>query len=118
MSQAALIVLIHGALMDRRSMLALTPMLPNHHAVLCPDLAGHGQRRNEHEHLAELNPRELAVDLLRQLPIQSLTFPAEMRRHTGIEPGGPSYVNCSCRSCFRISTIPLKAAPKSRARPR
>ena len=72
MSQASLLVLIHGALMDRRSMLALTPMLPNHHAVLCPDLAGHGQRRNEHEHLTELNPRELARDLLRILPIQSL----------------------------------------------
>jgi pimeloyl-ACP methyl ester carboxylesterase len=72
MSQASLIVLIHGALMDRGSMLALTPILPNHHAVLCPDLAGHGQRRNEHEHLAKLNPRELAADLLRQLPIQSL----------------------------------------------
>ena len=84
MSQAALIVLIHGALMDRRSMLALTPMLPNHHAVLCPDLAGHGQRRNEHEHLAELNPRELAVDLLRQLPIQSLadTLPVHLVGHS------------------------------------
>jgi pimeloyl-ACP methyl ester carboxylesterase len=73
MSQASLLVLIHGALMDRRSMLALTPHLNHHHAVLCPDLAGHGQRRNQHEHLAELNPRELAADLLRQLPIQSLT---------------------------------------------
>jgi len=84
MSQAALIVLIHGALMDRRSMLALTPMLPNHHAVLCPDLAGHGQRRNEHEHLAELNPRELAVDLFRQLPIQSLadTLPVHLVGHS------------------------------------
>jgi pimeloyl-ACP methyl ester carboxylesterase len=70
--------------MDRRSMLALTPMLPNHHAVLCPDLAGHGQRRNEHEHLAELNPRELAVDLLRQLPIQSLadTLPVHLVGHS------------------------------------
>ena len=72
MSQAYLLVLIHGALMDRRSMLELMPMLPNQYAVLCPDLAGHGQRRNEHEHLAKLNPQELAADLLRQLPIQSL----------------------------------------------
>jgi pimeloyl-ACP methyl ester carboxylesterase len=84
MSQASLLVLIHGALMDRRSMLALTPMLPNHHAVLCPDLAGHGQRRNEHEHLAELNPRELADDLLRQLPIQSLaaSLPVHLVGHS------------------------------------
>jgi pimeloyl-ACP methyl ester carboxylesterase len=84
MSRASLLVLIHGALMDRRSMLALTPMLPNHHAVLCPDLAGHGQRRNEHEHLAELNPRELATDLLRQLPIQSLaaTLPVHLVGHS------------------------------------
>jgi pimeloyl-ACP methyl ester carboxylesterase len=84
MSQAALIVLIHGALMDRRSMLALTPHLNHHHAVVCPDLAGHGQRRNEHEHLAELNPRELAADLLRQLPIQSLaaTLPIHLVGHS------------------------------------
>lgn len=84
MSQASLLVLIHGALMDRRSMLALTPMLPNHHAVLCPDLAGHGQRRNEHERLAELNPRELAGDLLRQLPIQSLaaSLPVHLVGHS------------------------------------
>jgi pimeloyl-ACP methyl ester carboxylesterase len=84
MSQASLLVLIHGALMDRRSMLALTPMLPNQHAVLCPDLAGHGQRRNEHEHLAELNPRELAADLLRQLPVQSLaaTLPMHLVGHS------------------------------------
>jgi pimeloyl-ACP methyl ester carboxylesterase len=72
MSQTSLLVLIHGALMDRRSMLALTPALPSQHAVLCPDLAGHGQRRNEHEHLAKMNPRELAADLLRLLPIQTL----------------------------------------------
>lgn len=72
MSQANLVVLIHGALMDRRSMLELMPMLPNQYAVLCPDLAGHGQRRSEHEHLAKLNPQELAADLLRQLPMQSL----------------------------------------------
>jgi hypothetical protein len=45
MSQASLLVLIHGALMDRRSMLALTPMLRNQHAVLCPDLADHGLKR-------------------------------------------------------------------------
>jgi pimeloyl-ACP methyl ester carboxylesterase len=84
MSRAALLVLIHGALMDRRSMLALTPHLNHHHAVLCPDLAGHGQRRNEHEHLAELNPRELAADLLRQLPIQSLaaTLPIHLVGHS------------------------------------
>jgi pimeloyl-ACP methyl ester carboxylesterase len=84
MSKASLLVLIHGALMDRRSMLALTPMLPNQHAVLCPDLAGHGQRRNEHEHLAELNPRELAGDLLRQLPIQSLaaSLPVHLVGHS------------------------------------
>ena len=72
MSQANLVVLIHGALMDRRSMLELMPMLPDQYAVLCPDLAGHGQRRSEHEHLAKLNPQELAADLLQQLPIQSL----------------------------------------------
>ena len=72
MSQANLVVLIHGALMDRRSMLELMPMLPNQYAVLCPDLAGHGQRRSEHEHLAKLNPQELAADLLRQLPVQLL----------------------------------------------
>lgn len=70
--------------MDRRSMLALTPMLPNHHAVFCPDLAGHGQRRNEHEHLAELSPRELAADLLRLLPIQSLaaSLPVHLVGHS------------------------------------
>jgi pimeloyl-ACP methyl ester carboxylesterase len=72
MSQASLIVLIHGALMDRRSMLALTPHLNHQHSVLCPDLAGHGQRRNEHEHLAKLNPRELAADLLMHYPIKAL----------------------------------------------
>ena len=84
MSKASLLVLIHGAQMDRRSMLALTPMLPNYHAVLCPDLAGHGQRRNEHEHLAELNPRELAADLLRMLPIQSLaaSLPVHLVGHS------------------------------------
>ena len=84
MNRASLLVLIHGAQMDRRSMLALTPMLPNHHAVLCPDLAGHGQRRNEHEHLAELNPRELAGDLLRILPIQSLaaSLPVHLVGHS------------------------------------
>jgi len=84
MSQASLIVLIHGALMDRRSMLALTPVLPYRHAVLCPDLAGHGQRRDEHEHLAKLNPRELAADLLRHLPIQSLaaTLPVHLVGHS------------------------------------
>jgi pimeloyl-ACP methyl ester carboxylesterase len=59
--------------MDRRSMLALTPMLPNHHAVLCPDLAGHGQRRNEHQHLTKLSPKQLAIDLLEHYPIQALT---------------------------------------------
>jgi pimeloyl-ACP methyl ester carboxylesterase len=65
-------------------MLALTPMLPNQHAVICPDLAGHGQRRNEHEHLAKLNPRELAADLLRHLPIQSLaaTLPVHLVGHS------------------------------------
>jgi pimeloyl-ACP methyl ester carboxylesterase len=84
MSQASLVVLIHGALMDRRSMLALTPMLPNQHALICPDLAGHGQRRNEHEHLAKLNPRELAADLLRHLPIHSLaaTLPVHLVGHS------------------------------------
>jgi len=84
MSPVSLLVLIHGALMDRRSMLALIPVLPNQHAVLCPDLAGHGQRRNEHEHLAQLNPRELAADLLRSLPIQSLaaTLPVHLLGHS------------------------------------
>jgi pimeloyl-ACP methyl ester carboxylesterase len=84
MSRASLLVLIHGALMDRRSMLALTPMLPNQHAVLCPDLAGHGQRRNEHEHLAKLSPREMAADLLKRLPIQSLsaTLPVHLVGHS------------------------------------
>jgi pimeloyl-ACP methyl ester carboxylesterase len=84
MSKASLLVLIHGALMDRRSMLALTPMLPNHHAVICPDLAGHGQRLNEHEHLTELNPRGLAADLLDRLPIQSLaaTLPVHLVGHS------------------------------------
>jgi len=84
MSRASLLVLIHGAQMDRRSMLALTPMLPNHHAVLCPDLAGHGQRRNEHEHLAKLSPREMAADLLERLPIQSLsaTLPVHLVGHS------------------------------------
>ena len=84
MSQAALLVLIHGAQMDRRSMLALTPMLPNQHAVICPDLAGHGQRRHEHEHLTKLNPRELAADLLRLLPIQSLaaSLPVHLVGHS------------------------------------
>lgn len=84
MSQAALLVLIHGAQMDRRSMLALTPMLPNQHAVICPDLAGHGQRRHEHLHLTKLNPKELAADLLRQLPIQSLaaTLPVHLVGHS------------------------------------
>jgi pimeloyl-ACP methyl ester carboxylesterase len=72
MSRASLLVLIHGALMDRRSMLALTPHLNHQHSFLCPDLAGHGQRRNEHEHLAKLNPRELAADLLMQYPIKAL----------------------------------------------
>jgi pimeloyl-ACP methyl ester carboxylesterase len=84
MSRASLIVLIHGALMDRRSMLALTPHLNHQHLVLCPDLAGHGQRRNEHEHLAKLNPMELAADLLRHLPIQSLaaTLPVHLVGHS------------------------------------
>jgi pimeloyl-ACP methyl ester carboxylesterase len=84
MSRASLLVLIHGAQMDRRSMLALTPMLPNHHAVLCPDLAGHGQRCNEHEHLAKLSPREMAADLLERLPIQSLsaTLPVHLVGHS------------------------------------
>ena len=84
MSQAYLLVLIHGALMDRHSMLELMPMLPNQHAVLCPDLAGHGQRRNEHEHLAKLSPQELAADLLRHLPIQSLaaTLPVHLVGHS------------------------------------
>jgi hypothetical protein len=84
MSRASLIVLIHGALMDRRSMLALCPHLPNQHLLLCPDLAGHGQRHNEHEHLSELSPRELAADLLRHLPIQSLaaTLPVHLVGHS------------------------------------
>lgn len=84
MSQAYLLVLIHGALMDRQSMLELMPMLPNQHAVLCPDLAGHGQRRNEHEHLAKLNPQQLAADLLRHLPIKSLaaTLPVHLVGHS------------------------------------
>jgi pimeloyl-ACP methyl ester carboxylesterase len=52
--------------------------------VLCPDLAGHGQRRNEHEHLAELSPRELAADLLERLPIQllSATLPVHLVGHS------------------------------------
>jgi pimeloyl-ACP methyl ester carboxylesterase len=84
MSDASLLVLIHGALMDRRSMLALTPHLNRQHPVLCPDLAGHGQRRSEHQDLAKLNPRELAADLLRDLPIQSLmaTLPVHLVGHS------------------------------------
>lgn len=84
MSQANLVVLIHGALMDRRSMLELMPMLPNQYAVLCPDLAGHGQRRNEHVHLAKMNPQELAADLLRHLPVQLLaaTLPVHLVGHS------------------------------------
>jgi pimeloyl-ACP methyl ester carboxylesterase len=70
--------------MDRRSMLAPITMLSNQQAFLCPDLAGHGQRRNEHKHLAQLNPRELAADLLRHLPIQSLaaTLPVHLVGHS------------------------------------
>ncbi|GDX74393.1 hypothetical protein LBMAG40_10500 [Cyanobium sp.] len=84
MSDASLLVLIHGALMDRRSMLALTPHLNHQHSLLCPDLAGHGQRRNKHQDLAKLNPRELAADLLRDLPIQSLiaTLPVHLVGHS------------------------------------
>ena len=84
MSDASLLVLIHGALMDRRSMLALTPHLNRQHPLLCPDLAGHGQRRSEHQDLAKLNPRELAADLLRDLPIQSLmaTLPVHLVGHS------------------------------------
>ena len=84
MSDASLLVLIHGALMDRRSMLALTPHLNHQHPLLCPDLAGHGQRRSEHQDLAKLNPRELAADLLRDLPIQSLmtTLPVHLVGHS------------------------------------
>lgn len=84
MSDAKLLVLIHGALMDRRSMLALTPHLNHQHPFLCPDLAGHGQRRKGHEELAKLNPRELAADLLRALPIRSLmaTLPVHLVGHS------------------------------------
>jgi len=84
MSDASLLVLIHGALMDRRPMLALTPHLNHQHSFLCPDLAGHGQRRSEHQELAKLNPRELAADLLRDLPIQSLmaTLPVHLVGHS------------------------------------
>jgi pimeloyl-ACP methyl ester carboxylesterase len=72
MNGPALLVLIHGALMDRLSMLALTPPLHGRQGVLCPDLAGHGRRRQQHRHLAALGPREMAEDLLEQLPLQAL----------------------------------------------
>ncbi|MFM8275376.1 MAG: alpha/beta hydrolase [Cyanobium sp.] len=59
----ATVILLHGALLDRRSMLALLPALPAQRAYLVPDLAGHGSRTSD-ALPARLDPDGLAADLI------------------------------------------------------
>ena len=44
MASPTTVLLIHGALLDRKSMLALLPHLPAECGYVAPDLAGHGSR--------------------------------------------------------------------------
>ena len=84
MSPSSLLVLLHGALLDRGSMLQLAPHLPERHLLLCPDLACHGQRRSQSEPLGSLSPYALAVDLYYRLPLQRLaaTLPLHLVGHS------------------------------------
>jgi pimeloyl-ACP methyl ester carboxylesterase len=84
MSAHPWLLLLHGALMDRRSMLSLAPHLEGEFGLLCPDLAGHGQRQAHHHHLPSLGPRELAGDLLERLPIAQLAaaLPLQLVGHS------------------------------------
>ena len=59
----ASVLVIHGALLDRRSMLSLLPALPAERAYLVPNLAGHGSRSSE-ALPARLDPDGLAADLI------------------------------------------------------
>ncbi len=56
-------LVIHGALLDRRSMLSLLPALPAQWAYLVPDLAGHGSRSDD-ALPQRLDPDGLAADLI------------------------------------------------------
>lgn len=84
MSPGSWVLLLHGALMERRSMLSLAPHLDDHFGLLCPDLAGHGQRQQHHQHLPSLSPRDLANDLLERLPLAQVaaTLPLHLVGHS------------------------------------
>ena len=83
-NRSSLLLLIHGALMDRRSMLTLVPHLPASHLFLCVDLAGHGTRETEHLHLSNMSPHHLAKDLLDIHPIREIvtTIPIQLIGHS------------------------------------
>jgi len=83
-NRSSLLLLIHGALMDRRSMLTLVPHLPASHLFLCVDLAGHGTREMEHLHLSNMSPHHLAKDLLDVHPIREIasTIPVQLIGHS------------------------------------
>ncbi|MEB3348437.1 MAG: alpha/beta hydrolase [Cyanobacteriota bacterium] len=62
-------LLLHGALLSRQAMLPLLPHLPGEITWLVPDLAGHGDRRNQCLLPATtMTPAFLAQDLLLRHP--------------------------------------------------
>ncbi len=71
-STSTTVLLLHGAMLDSRNLLSLAPSLPDHVVLAAPDLAGHGQRLDQWQHLEQLDAPGLAHDLWERLPLCQL----------------------------------------------
>jgi len=75
-------LLLHGAMLDRRNLLSLAPLLPEDLVLVAPDLAGHGQRQDHWQHLQRLDAPGLAHDLWQRLPLRQLPGPLWLVGHS------------------------------------
>jgi pimeloyl-ACP methyl ester carboxylesterase len=76
------VLLLHGAMLDRRNLLSLAPFLPDDFVLLAPDLAGHGQRLDQWQHLERLDAPGLAQELWQRLPLGQLPGPLWLVGHS------------------------------------
>ena len=81
-SNTTTVLLLHGAMLDRRNLLSLAPLLPENFLLLALHLAGHGQRLDHWQHLERLDAPSLAHDLWERLPLLQLPVPLWLVGHS------------------------------------